>query len=90
VPVDGFWSLTVYNSAGYLQPNPQDVYSVNSLTAKTGPDGMVAIQFGGCDGTVRNCLPITAGWNYTVRLFRPRAEILDGRWTFPTAQPVAG
>jgi hypothetical protein len=27
------------------------------------------------------------GWNYTVRLFRPRAEILDGAWKFPRAQP---
>jgi hypothetical protein len=29
VPVDGFWSLTVYNSEGYLQPNQYNVYSVN-------------------------------------------------------------
>jgi hypothetical protein len=29
-----------------------------------------------------------AGWNYTVRLYRPRAEILDGTWTFPQAQPA--
>jgi hypothetical protein len=28
------------------------------------------------------------GWNYIVRLYRPRAEILDGRWTFPEAQPA--
>ncbi|MGF6228302.1 hypothetical protein QFZ27_002257 [Inquilinus ginsengisoli] len=89
VPVDGFWSLTVYNSAGYLQANPENVYSVNSLTAKKGPDGAVTIQFGGCDGTVANCLPITAGWNYTVRLFRPRAEIRDGSWAFPPAQPAS-
>lgn len=90
VPVDGFWSLTVYTSAGYLQANPGNVYSVNSLTAKKGPDGTVTIQFGGCDGMVANCLPVTAGWNYTVRLFRPRAEIQDGSWVFPPAQPVAG
>jgi len=87
VPVDGFWSLTVYNSAGYLQPNPDNTYSVNSLTAKKSPGGSVAIQFGGCDGKIQNCLPITPGWNYTVRLFRPRAAILDGTWTFPLAQP---
>jgi hypothetical protein len=87
VPVDGFWSLTVYNSKGYLQPNPKNVYSVNSITAKKGPDGSVAVQFGGCDGKIQNCLPITEGWNYTVRLFRPRAEILDGSWQFPLAQP---
>jgi hypothetical protein len=87
VPVDGFWSLTVYNSEGYLQPNQYNAYSVNSITAKKGPDGTVTIQFGGCDGTIENCLPITEGWNYTVRLFRPRAEILNGTWRFPLAQP---
>jgi hypothetical protein len=87
VPVDGFWSLTVYNSEGYLQPNQYNVYSVNSITAKKSPDGSVAIQLGGCDGKIQNCLPITPGWNYTVRLFRPRAEILDGTWSFPLAQP---
>lgn len=87
VPVDGFWSLTVYNSQGYLQPNQRNAYSVNSITAKKGPDGAVAIQFGGCDGKIENCLPITEGWNYTVRLFHPRAEIRDGTWTFPAAQP---
>jgi len=87
VPVDGFWSLTVYNSAGYLQPNQDNAYSVNNITAKKSPDGSVVIQLGGCDGKIQNCLPITAGWNYTVRLFRPQAEILDGMWTFPLAQP---
>ena len=88
VPVDGFWSLTVYNSEGYLQPNPDNVYSVNSITAKEGADGSVTIQFGGCDGKVPNCLPITQGWNYTVRLFLPRREILDGTWRSPEARPV--
>lgn len=28
------------------------------------------------------------GWNYTVRLYRPRAEILSGKWKFPEAQPA--
>jgi hypothetical protein len=89
VPVDGFWSVTVYNKDGYLQPNQDNVYSVNSLTAKKGADGAVTIQFGGCDGKVPNCLPITEGWNYTVRLFRPRQEILNDTWRFPKAQPVS-
>ncbi len=85
VPVDGFWSITVYNSEGYLQPNQRNAYAANSITATKGPDGAVTIQFGGCDGKIANCLPITEGWNYTVRLFRPRAEILNGKWTFPSA-----
>src|SRR6516165_6738898 len=54
VPVAGFWSLTVYNSQGYLQPNPDGMYSVNSTAAKRDPDGSVTIQFGGCDGKVPN------------------------------------
>jgi hypothetical protein len=87
VPVDGFWSVAVYNIEGYLHPNPYNAYAVNSLTAKKGPGGAINIQFGGCDGKIPNCLPITNGWNYTVRLFRPRPEILDGRWKFPLAAP---
>ena len=87
IPVDSFWSLTVYNSEGYLHPNAYNAYALNSLTAKKGPDGAINIQFGGCDGKIPNCVPITKGWNYTVRLFRPRAEILDGTWKFPLAQP---
>lgn len=89
VPVDGFWSLTVYNGEGYLQPNPAHAYAVNSITAKKAADGSVTIQFGGCDGNIPNCLPITKGWNYTVRMFRPRPEILDSTWKFPEAQPVS-
>jgi hypothetical protein len=27
-------------------------------------------------------------WNYMVRLYLPRAEILNGSWKFPEAQPV--
>ena len=89
VPVDGFWSITVYNPEGYLEPNPYNAYAVSNLTAKKDPDDSVAIQFGGCDGEIPNCLPIVKGWNYTVRLFRPRPEILDGTWQFPQAQPVS-
>ncbi len=72
VPVDGFWSVTVYNEDGYLAKNPQDAYSFNNVTARKDPDGSTTIQFGGCDGSAPNCLPITPGWNYTVRLYRPQ------------------
>jgi hypothetical protein len=40
------------------------------------------------NGNVPNCLPTMPGWNYMVRLYRPRAEILNGAWKFPEAQPV--
>lgn len=87
VPVDGFWSVSVYNAEGYFQKNPFDAYALNNVTAKKSADGSIAIQFGGCDGRVPNCLPTTPGWSYTVRLYRPRAEILDGSWKFPDPQP---
>jgi hypothetical protein len=87
VPVDGFWSITVYNADGYLEPNPYNAYSVSKMTAKTDADGSVTVKFGGCDRKTPNCLPIMTGWNYTVRLFRPRREILDGTWKFPEALP---
>ena len=89
VPVDGFWSVTVYDARGLILKNNFDAYSINNITAKEGADGSVAIQFGGCDGKIPNCLPIFPGWNYMVRLYRPRKEILDGTWKFPEAQPVS-
>lgn len=89
VPVDAFWSVSVYNGKGYFEKNPLNAYSLNNITAKKSADGAVTIQFGGCDGKIPNCLPIMQGWNYTVRLYRPRPEILNGTWKFPEAQPVA-
>ena len=88
VPVDGFWSISVYNDAGFFEKNDLGAYSLNNLTAKPNADGSFTIQFGGCDNNSRNCLPIVKGWNYTVRLYRPRKEILDGTWKFPEAKPV--
>lgn len=89
VPVDGFWSVTVYDATGHFQKNSLNAYSLNGITATKGAGGLVAIQFGGCNGKVQNCLPIVKGWNYMVRLYRPRAEILKGSWKFPDAKPAA-
>jgi len=88
VPVDGFWSISLYNADGYFEPNDRGAYSVNNLTAARDQDGSVTVHFGGCDDGRPNCLPITDGWNYVVRLYRPRAEILDGTWAFPTLEPA--
>jgi hypothetical protein len=88
VPVDGFWSISLYNKEGYFQANPYNAYSLNSITSKKNQDGSVTVQFGGCDGKIPNCLPTMPGWNYMVRLYRPREEILNGTWKFPVAKPV--
>jgi len=87
VPVDGFWSITVYNAKGFMEPNALNAYSVNDVTAKRNPDGSVTVHFGGDPGSV-NYLPITEGWNYVVRLYQPREQVVDGSWKFPEAQPA--
>jgi hypothetical protein len=89
VPVDGFWSISLYNPEGYFVKNDLNAYSLNNLTGKKNADGSMTVQFGGCDGKVQNCLPIMAGWNYTVRLYRPRPEVLNGKWKFPEPKPVS-
>uniref|UniRef100_A0A0G4GCA7 DUF1214 domain-containing protein n=1 Tax=Chromera velia CCMP2878 TaxID=1169474 RepID=A0A0G4GCA7_9ALVE len=88
VPVDGFWSVTVYNKDGFLEENEHDSYNVNNVTAQKGEDGRVVIHFGG-DPTKSNFIPITEGWNAVLRLYRPRAEVLDGSWTAPELVEVS-
>ncbi len=58
--------------------------AVNNITARHNDDGSVTVRFGGDGDPERNSLPITEGWNYLVRLYRPRTEILSEAWTFPT------
>lgn len=87
VPVDGFSSITVYNKDGFMEKNDLDAYSVNIKRATKNPDGTTTIHFGG-DPSNTNYPPITVGWNYIVRLYEPRKEVLDGSWTFPAPTPV--
>ena len=88
VPVDGFWSISVYNADGFFEHNDRDAYSINNITATPNDDGSITVHLGGCSDGRPNCLPITDGWNYIVRLYRPRPEVLDGSWTFPSIEPA--
>jgi hypothetical protein len=87
VPVDGFWSVTVYNAKGFMEKNGKNAYSFNNVTAKSDKIGSITIHFGG-DPANPNYLPIVKGWNYVVRLYQPRQELLSGKWIFPEAKPV--
>ncbi|MFD7307915.1 DUF1214 domain-containing protein [Promicromonospora sp. NPDC059942] len=87
VPVDAFWSVTVYGADGFLHKNGLDAYSVNSVSGTTNADGSITVTFGG-GARDPNPLPLDEGWNYTVRMYRPRPAILDGSWVFPACEPV--
>ena len=87
VPVDGFWSVTVYNQKRFMVPNEYNSYSLNSLTAKKNADGTATLHLGG-DPKADNFLYIPKDWLYIVRFYQPKKEILDGSWTFPKAVEV--
>ena len=88
VPVDAFWSVTVYNADGYMEPNDMGRNNYNNVTAEPNDDGSITVHMGACDDGRVNCIPITPGWSYAVRLYQPREEILDGSWTFPAFEPA--
>jgi hypothetical protein len=88
VPVEAFWSISVYNKDGYLQKNKFNSYSVNNISGTPNKDRSFTVNFGGCEDKRVNCIPLTEGWNYAVRLYRPRPKILNGRWKFPSVEPV--
>lgn len=83
VPVDAFWSVSLYNAAGFFEENALGVNSINSLTAIPDADGGVTVRFGVRVDGVANALPIMPGWNYVLRLYRPRPSVLDGSWVAP-------
>ena len=90
VPVDGFWSVSVYNRDGYFDENPYDSYSVNDVTAVADDDGCASRStFGPEPDGSPNFLYVKDGWNYVARMYRPRPSILDGTVELPGARGAA-
>jgi hypothetical protein len=77
VPVDAFWSISVYNAQGFFEP-ATTAAAASIASRHKEPDGSVVVHLGSCDDDQPNCLHLMEGWNYTGRLYRPRPEILDG------------
>ena len=47
------------------------------------------VRFGDFGPDVPNVIPTPEGWNFLVRLYRPRPEIHDGTWKVPALVPAS-
>ena len=65
---------------------PAATTSIKSVTATSDAEGSAIVHFGG-ERKASNYLQTMPGWNYLDRLYWPRPEFIDGRWTFPAATP---
>ena len=63
-------------------------FAENSVTRTRNDDGSLTVHLGGFDEDRPNCLPVLEGWNYTVRLYQPGPEILDGSRKFLEAEAI--
>lgn len=88
VPVDGFWSISIYNQDGFFEENPYDSYNLNSLTATPNEDGSFTINMAPNGEGLTNHLYVMDGWNHTFRCYLPHQAVKDGTWTPPAPELV--
>lgn len=93
-PVNAFWSVTMYDAEGFTAPNKLNRLAIGDRDAlKYNADGSLDIyiqaESPGIDKE-SNWLPAPAkkGLGVTMRLYAPKAEILDGRWNPPAVKKV--
>jgi hypothetical protein len=91
-PVDALWSVSLYGADRFFVNNPIRRYAIGDRTAglQYEPDGglRIVIQHAAPATTV-NWLPAPAGRFYLIlRLYHPRAEFLEGRYTIPAVRAV--
>ncbi|MEN7530780.1 DUF1254 domain-containing protein [Cupriavidus sp. DL-D2] len=89
-PANAFWSITMYDSKSkLLVENPINRYLINSRMLgklKRDADGGITLQLQRAApvGASENWLPTPDGPFYAVlRMYLPKAEVVDGRWKQP-------
>lgn len=88
-PAQAFWSITVYDSEGFLVPNDAQIYAVSS----TGSGNLVYQQDGSLDIVFAqeapsdpnvNWIPVPDGaFRVYLRVYAPDDAVLDGSWVVP-------
>ena len=82
-----FWSITVYNKAGFMF---NDLANLSSNTVKPNDDGTYTVSFG-CGDKAPNNLEIkndSGVFNLTVRHYQPSKAVQDGFRILPTMKAV--
>lgn len=87
-PVNGFWSLTLYNEHHFFEPNAINRYSIGTKNKKLkrDPDGALTILVQADPPADRsNWLPAPRGADFSlyIRAYWPKPAVMDGSWTPP-------
>jgi len=87
-PADAFWSLTMYGADQFFVANPIDRFAIGDRDKLVfNPDGSLDLYIQEDSpgaGKEANWLPAPAGpFTMNLRLYLPRREALEGRWTPP-------
>nr|WP_246328900.1 DUF1214 domain-containing protein [Brevundimonas lenta] len=92
-PVNGFWSLTLYNEHHFFAPNDLKRYSLGTKNKDliVASDGSLTIYVQAdppSDDKRSNWLPAPKDADFTlyVRSYWPKAAVLDGSWTPPPVE----
>lgn len=89
-PVDGFWSLTLYNEHHFYNPNSLGRYSLGTKneSLRYGDDGSLTLYAGATSPGAEheaNWLPAPDGpFSLYIRGYWPKQDMIDHTWTPPT------
>ena len=91
---DGFWSITLYNAAGFFVANPIGRYSIGDETPglMRGADRSltIVVSAGRPGETDVNWLPAPEGaFSLVLRVYGPTPQVLDGSWSPPVIQAIS-
>jgi hypothetical protein len=93
-PVDGFWSVSMYNDKNLFVDNPINRYSIGKYTEglKNNTDGSLDIFIQNDNpgkDKESNWLPSPEGsFNMVMRLYLPQPQALNGTWQLPLVEKV--